>query len=70
MKNILRMANLFLYLTVFVLLSFHSSSIFPHIFPKHLSEVILLLMLGFKEETELLSCSTKTSHLEEIIKKS
>lgn len=53
-KNILRMANVFLYLTVFVLLSFHSSSIFPHIFTKHPSEVILLLMLGFKEETELL----------------
>lgn len=53
-KNILRMETLFLYLTVFMLLSFHSSSIFPHIFTKHLSEVILLLMLGFKEETELL----------------
>lgn len=51
-KNILRMENLFLYLTVFVLLSFHSSSIFPHIFTKHLSKVILLWMLGFKEETE------------------
>lgn len=57
-KNILGMGNLFLYLTVFVLLSFHSPSIFPHIFTKHPSEGILLLMLGFKEETQFHICVT------------
>lgn len=57
------MGNLFLYLTVFVLLSFHSF-IFPHVFIEHVSERVLLLMVGFKEDTELqictAVCSTKT----------
>lgn len=54
--------NLFLYLIVFVLLSLHSSFILLHIFIKHLSEGILLLMLGFEEETVFHICIAVMQH--------
>lgn len=62
MKNISRIENLFFYLIVFVLLSFHSSFFFRYIFIKHLSEGILLLMLGSEEETVFHICIAVVQH--------